>query len=123
MIPIEKLPDLNWNDIAVRELSLLEDDLVGSSTVAYRIGNVAVAGLIHDSFTSPPWFWFALAKDVTMRDLIDFRRFQEKIPSGALTAVQKDNERALRFATFYGFIDTGKEASNRDIEYKILRRA
>src|ERR1044072_1341899 len=73
MNPIERLPDLDWNEIARQEIVVTGADLVAKSDFAFQIGRVAIAGLIYHNYISPPWFWFALAKGVTIRDLIDFR--------------------------------------------------
>lgn len=123
MTPIDKLPELQWNDIALEEMLAGEtDDLVATSEVAYRVGNLAVAGLIYHTFLQPPWFWFALAKGVTIRDLLDFRRLKERIPHGALTAVNIKHHEAIRFAELYGFERTGKMEVHNDKTYLIFRR-
>jgi hypothetical protein len=118
---IDRLPDLDWSEIAKNEIILTESNLVEQSDVAYQIGQVAIAGLIYRSYTSPPWFWFALAKGVTIRDLIDFRRKREEIPPGALTAIRKDRLQAIRFAKFFGFEETNIVST--DDAYMIFRRA
>lgn len=122
MSPIDKLPDLDWNEVAKQEIIVTGADLVSRSDFAYQIGRVAIAGLIYHSYISPPWFWFALAKNVTLRDLIDFRAFREEIPEGALTAVCDEWPHAVRFAEFYGFEDTGETRPCNDRIYKIYRR-
>jgi hypothetical protein len=71
---------------------------------------------------SPPWFWFALAKGVTIRDLIDFRAKREEIPAGALTAVREEWPNAVRFAEFYGFVYTGEDRTIGSKTYRIYRR-
>jgi hypothetical protein len=123
MNPIKKLPDLDWDDIAKREIIVTGENLVEQSDYAYQIGRVAIAGLIYYSYTSAPWFWFALAKGVTIRDLIDFRRLQEEIPIGSMTAVRTDRVEALRFARFYGFEETGELRTLGNTTYKLFRRA
>lgn len=123
MNPIKGLPDLDWNEIARQEIIVTGADLVARSDYAFQIGRVAIAGLIYHSYVSPPWFWFALAKGVTIRDLIDFRAFREEIPQGALTAVCEEWPNAVRFAEFYGFENTGDERLYGDKTYKIFRRA
>lgn len=123
MNPIKGLPDLDWNEIAQREIIITGADLVAKSDFAFQIGRVAIAGLIYNSYTAPPWFWFALAKNVTIRDLIDFRALREEIPEGALTAICEEWPNAIRFATFYGFQDTGETRFFGDKSYKIYRRA
>lgn len=122
MSPIDNLPNLDWNEIAQREIIITGANLVAQSDFAYQIGRVAIAGLIYSSYTAPPWFWFALAKGVTIRDLIDFRALREEIPAGALTAVHEGWPNAVRFAEFYGFANTGEERTYGDKSYKIFRR-
>lgn len=122
MNPIERLPDLDWNEIARQEIIVTGADLVAKSDFAFQIGRVAIAGLIYHSYVSPPWFWFALAKGVTIRDLIDFRALREEIPKGSLTAICEEWPNAVRFARFYGFENTGEERSYGDKLYKIYRR-
>lgn len=122
MNPIERLPDLDWNEIARQEIVVTGANLIAQSDFAYQIGRVAIAGLIYYSYMSPPWFWFALAKGVTMRDLIDFRAMREQIPQGALTAVCETWPNAIRFAEFYGFEDTGETRLYGDKVYRIYRR-
>lgn len=122
MNPIERLPDLDWNEIARQEIIVTGADLVNKSDFAFQIGRVAIAGLIYHNYTSPPWFWFALAKGVTIRDLIDFRAMREEIPLGALTPVCEAWPNAIRFAEFYGFEDTGEKRLLGDKPYKIYRR-
>lgn len=123
MNPIDKLPDLDWTDVTREELVITGDDIVRRSDVAYRIGNVAVAGLIYYSFCSPPWFWFGLAEGVRFRDLIDFRALREKIPQGATTAINAMHDKSLRFARFYGFEPTGQVREFAGNKYLIYRRA
>ena len=122
MSPIRSLPDLDWNEIAKQEIIVTGADLVAKSDYAFQIGRVAIAGLIYHNYTSPPWFWFALAKGVTIRDLIDFRALREEIPQGALTAICEEWPNAVRFALFYGFEDTGERRSLGDKPYMIFRR-
>lgn len=122
MIPIEVLPDLPWSAIAKRQIHRTGVDVVQMSDAAYRIGNFAAAGFIYQTLTAPPWFWFVLAKGATMRDFIDLRRFQNNIPRGSLTGVEKDDAIALRFAKFYGFEETDLAAWQDNVEYLILRK-
>lgn len=119
---INGLPDLDWNDIARQEIIVTGANLVAQSDFAYQIGRVAIAGLIYHSYVAPPWFWFALAKGVTLRDLIDFRALREEIPRGALTAIYEEWPNAVRFAEFYGFEDTHEVRLCGDRLYKIYRR-
>lgn len=122
MNPIDKLPQLEWSDLAQEEIIVTGVSLVEQSVVAYQIGHVAVAGLWYDSYTSPPWFWFALAKNVTLRDLLDFRRLKDNIPQGARTLINSEREVAEQFAKLYGFEDTKDRLIQNGIEYKIFRR-
>lgn len=122
MNPIDNLPNLDWNEIARQEIIVTGANLVAQSDFAYQIGRVAIAGLIYHSYVSPPWFWFALAKGVTMRDLIDFRALRENIPVGALTAVCEEWPNAVRFAEFYGFAYVGEDRLYGGKTYKIYRR-
>lgn len=122
MSPIDSLPNLDWSEIASREIIITGADLVAKSDFAYQIGRVAIAGLIYDSYVAPPWFWFALAKGVTLRDLIDFRALREQIPAGSFTAIDEAWPNAIRFAEFYGFKDTDRDRLCGDRTYKIYRR-
>lgn len=122
MNPIKGLPDLDWNEIARQEIIITGENIVAQSDFAFQIGRVAIAGLIYQNYTSPPWFWFALAKGVTIRDLIDFRALREEIPEGARTAINENWPNAIRFAEFYGFEDTGERRVYDDKPYRIYRR-
>lgn len=123
MNPIDKLPTLDWNEIARQEIIITGANLVSQSDFAYQIGHVAIAGLIYHSYVAPPWFWFALAKGVRLRDLIDFRALREQIPRGALTAINEEWPNAVRFAEFYGFEYTGEKCLLENKPYMIYRRA
>lgn len=123
MNPIKSLPALDWNDIARAEIILTGEDLVAHSHVAMQIGNVAVAGLVYYAgFFNPPWFWFALARGITIKHLIDFRRMMEYIPTGSLTAVNENEPQALKFARLYGFEETGQIREHEGKVFKIFRR-
>lgn len=120
---IDKLPNFNWSPSALEEITATGREMVEHSDFAYQIGQVAICGLIYRSYLSPPWFWFALAEGVTLRDLIDFRRtYMEMIPSGALTAINENRRENIRFAEFYGFEDTGLVRLYKGVTYKIYRR-
>lgn len=124
MKEISELPDLNWSDRAKRQIaSAGGNKLIRMSQVAYRLGDVGVIGLVYQSFFSPPWLWFALAKGVTIRDLIDFRRMQDRIPRGTVVAVEEADETAYRFAAFYGFEDSGRLIESAGVNYIIMRKA
>lgn len=123
MSPINSLPALDWTELAEREIIVTGADLIAKSDFAYQIGRVAIAGIIYHSYTAPPWFWFALAKGVTIRDLIDFRALREEIPQGSLTAIDEKWPNAIRFAEFYGFVDTGEIKVYNDKPYRIFRRS
>lgn len=122
MTPIDSLPDLEWSEFATREILATGESLVTQSDFAYQIGQVAIAGLTYTSYTSPPWFWFALSKNVTIKDLLDFRALREKIPVGSQTAVNVAWPRAARFAEFYGFEDMNVSTVVGNETYKIFRR-
>lgn len=122
MNPIKKLPDLPWSSEAAAEIALTGQDLLDRSDFSWQIGQVAICGLVYSSYTSPPWFWFALAQGVSMRDLIDFRRLEKMIPVGAVTAVRKDRPTSIRFAKFYGFSSMGECRLYDGIEYELFRR-
>lgn len=123
MIPIDKLPSLNWTDNSRFEITEAGGDaLLDQSDMAWQLGNILVVGLIYSTFTSPPWMWFALTKDVKFRDLIDFRRLKDYIPLGTLTAVAEDFTVAHRFAKFYGFQITDEVAEVKGRRYLIYRR-
>jgi hypothetical protein len=120
---ITGLPDWHWKPNSQREITMNGIDLVKETDFIWRIGNVAVAGFIHASFLSPPWMWFVLAENVTIADLIDFRRLaQLRIPKGTLTCVGADFEVGLKFAKIYGFAETGGEVIYSDRQYKIMRK-
>ena len=123
MNPIKKLPDFHWADHARGEIAVTGPSLILMSDCAFAIGEVAIAGLIYSSYTSPPWFWFALTENVSFSDLIDFRRLQDEIPKGALTAVRTDFAPGHRFAKFYGFEATDRMQVHEGREYQIYRRA
>lgn len=124
MKEINRLPDLDWTDRAQRQIEAAGGDaIIGMSQAAYRLGNAGVIGLIYGSLLSPPWLWFALARSVTMRDLIDFRRIQHLIPQGTLVAVEEADEVAYRFAKFFGFEETGQELEHEGQLHLLMRKA
>lgn len=122
MTPINELPSLNWSTTASEQLQITGPEIVEQSHVAYQIGNIAVAGLIYGSLLCPPWFWFALADGITLRELLDFRRLMEKIPTGSLTAVNASHKEAIKFARVFGFEETDSEAEISGAIYKLFRR-
>jgi hypothetical protein len=123
MKEINKLPNLDWTDRARRQIDAAGGNaLINMSHVAYRLGNAGVIGLIYGSLLSPPWLWFALAKNVTMRDLIDFRRMQNLIPPGTFAAVEDADKVAYRFASFFGFVQTGHEVEHEGQLYLLMRK-
>jgi hypothetical protein len=63
-----------------------------------------------------------LAKGATMRDLIDLRRAQERIPQGTMTAVDKRDGIAMRFAKFYGFAETGQTILHAGTEFFLMEK-
>lgn len=124
MTPIHKLPALNWTDNSAYEIHAVSgDELLAQSDFAWQVGNLFVMGLVYSTYTSPPWLWFALSKDVKFRDLIDSRRIKDYIPTGTLTAVAEDFPVAQRFARFYGFEETGERVEFTGRGYLIYRRA
>lgn len=120
--PIRELPEWDWLPNSRYEIETTGADLIDASDFVYRVGKVVSVGFIYHSYTSPPWMWFAIAKNVGIADLIDFRRLTQMIPQGTLTAVAEDFPLALRFAKLYGFVDTEKEISHLDRVYKIMRK-
>jgi hypothetical protein len=124
MKEINQLPDFDWTERAQRQIDTHGGNaLLAASHKAYRLGNAGVIGLIYQSMFSPPWLWFALAKTATMRDFIDFRRMQELIPRGTLTAVEDGDEVAFRFARFYGFEDSGNSVEHEGQLHLLMRKA
>ena len=126
MNPIElvsALPDWEWTDHCQREILLTGEELVEESDFVWRVGNVATAGFIYNSLTSPPWMWFVLAKGVGIRDLVDFRRIARFIPKGTTTAVDGEFKTGMRFAKLYDFEDTGKTMFHPNGKtYKLMRK-
>ena len=119
---ITGLPNWKWKEHSEMEIALTGRELVALSDFVWRIGVVAVAGFVHHSYTSPPWMWFVLADNVTIADLIDFRRLSEQIPKGTLTAVDEKFPVAMRFARLYGFDLTGESITRNEHKYKLMRK-
>lgn len=119
---IHQLPDLNWSEHAKREIEMTGEELVELSDFVFRIGNVASIGFVYSSFLTPPWMWFVLADNITIGDLMDFRRLTAKIPKGTLTSVANDFPPALKFARLYGFELTGEEVDYSGKLYKVMRK-
>lgn len=123
MSPIKDFPpDFQPSLQARQEIIVSGKELLDMSDFAWRIGAVAIVGLIYHSLVNPPWMWFALGNNVTLRDLIDFRRMQEMIPTGTLTAVDEEFKQGHRFAEFYGFRRTGEVKFHKDRTYLVYRR-
>jgi hypothetical protein len=120
--PINELPDWEWMENSYREISLTGKDLVDASDTVFRVGTVATVGFIYHSFTSPPWMWFALTKNVGRADLFDFRRLASYIPQGTMTAVGDDFRAGLNFARVYGFQETGEMIDHADRTYRVMRK-
>jgi hypothetical protein len=120
--PINDLPDWEWQPNSEREIKLNGIDLVQSSDFVWRVGNVASVGFIYHSYTSPPWMWFALVKNIGIKDLVDFRRLARMIPKGTLTAVGTDFALGLRFAKLYEFEEIGEELTHLDRTYQVMRK-
>ena len=119
---IRELPNWQWKLHSLNEILRTGKELVMKSDFVYRVGNVATVGFIYHSLTSPPWMWFALANNVTIADLIDFRRLAEKIPSGTLTSVDLEFALALRFAKLYGFKETEELQYYKGRTYRVMRK-
>ena len=125
MIPIKQitsLPSLEWSPIAQIEMEENGFAFLDKTDVMWQVGDVAVCGFTWHTFFQPPWMWFALARGVTMRHLIDFRRIAKQIPHHTLTAVREDNEIAHRFATFYGFVPLGNQLVTDKASYTLYRK-
>jgi hypothetical protein len=120
---IESLPDLDWSDLARDEILTTGQELIDMSAAAWQIGNFAIVGLVYRTYTSPPWMWMALAKGVTLRHLLDFRRRQELIPPGTLVGVREAHGEAIRFAKLFGFEETDGRQLHAGHVYIIMRRA
>lgn len=125
MNPIElitALPKWKWKPQSENEISITGVELVAKSDFVWRVGNVAVVGFNYTSLTSPPWMWFALADNVGIRDLVDFRRCARMIPKGTLTAVNVDFAVGLKFAKLYEFEETGTVVEDCGHSYRIMRK-
>jgi len=126
MIPIKEitdLPPLNWSDQAKAEMQVFGCKPPAGTALAWQLGEYAVCGLVYTSFTSPPWFWFALADGVGLRQLIDFRRLVAYLPRGTATAVMEDFEEGRRFAEVYGFMKTDQVVNTGGLVYRIYKRS
>lgn len=121
---IANLPDLDWSDIAQREMLDVQtrEELIDKSQFMWQLGDVAVCGFVYRTFTNPPWMWFALARGVTLRHLIDFRALAMQIPKGTLTTVRSDFRVGHRFAQFYGFENLTDTVLHEDIMYTLYRK-
>jgi hypothetical protein len=126
MNPIELITALpknwRWKKHSEEEISMTGEELVDMSDFVWRVGAVAIAGFIHTSYTSPPWMWFVLAEKVRFSDLVDFRRLAAQIPRGTLTAVAMDYSVGLKFAKFYGFVETGEEVDYLGRPFMVMRK-
>ena len=96
------LPGWDWLDHSKMEMSINTTDVVGMTDFIWRVGKSAVVGFIYQSFLSPPWMWFLLSDQITIGDLMDYRRLKNLIPRGTLTGVQQGYDLGVRFATLYG---------------------
>lgn len=119
---VTRLPNWRWKEHSANEIAMTGEEIVELSDVVWQIGNVAVAGFIYQSLLGPPWMWFVLAEDVTIGDLIDFRRLSSRIPKGTETFVKSSFTIALRFAKLYGFEEIGKEVNYFGHPYKLMRK-
>jgi len=119
---IAGLPSWRFTSHCEKEIRLTGQQLVDESDTVWQIGNVAVAGFIYYSFVSPPWMWFVIRDNVTIADLIDFRRAATYIPKGTTTAVESQFTKGLRFAKIYGFEEIGEEIERNNLTYKLMRK-
>lgn len=119
---VTALPNWQWMPNSEREINMTGAQLCDMSDFVWRVGAVAVAGFIHMSYTSPPWMWFVLARNITIADLIDFRRLALLIPKGTLTAVAEDFPLGLKFAKVYNFVETGEVVEYPERRYRIMRK-
>ena len=120
---ISEIPDWEWKDNSAYEISAADvDKLINDCDFIFRVGNAAVAGFTYFSYTSPPWMWFLLAKDVGIRDLVDFRRTATLIPQGTITGVAVDFPLGFRFAKLYGFEETKQVCAENGRNYRIMRK-
>lgn len=119
--PIDNLPDLKWKEYFQREL-VNADEMLRASDFVWRIGDVAAVGFIYSNLLSAPWMWFLLAEDITIGDLIDFRRLSSRIPVGTLTSVMVGYDLAFRFAKFYGFEELDETHRYLDSDYRVMRK-
>ena len=120
---VTSLPNWKWKEHSQKEIILTGEELVETSDFVWQIGNCAVAGFVYTSYLSPPWMWFVLAENVTIGDLVDFRRLvMQAVPQGTHTAVAEDFKLAIRFAKIYGFEPTGEKIIYADRPYIIMRK-
>lgn len=119
---VKQIPELDWTQIAAREMLEQGLDAVADTDIIWQVGDVAVCGFKWFSFMRPPFMWFALARGVTMRTLIDFRALAERIPLGTITAVRESGSIERRFAEFYGFIDINEVVELSTGTYRWFRK-
>lgn len=119
---ITELPDWDWSAHSAEEIRLSGEELVKQTDVVWKIGDVAVCGFMYYSFVQPPWLWFVLAKNISIGDLIDFRRLCSRIPQGTLTAIRVGYEKGVKFAKLYGFQETSQRTFSDGYEYILYRR-
>jgi hypothetical protein len=119
---IAALPAWKWKPHSAKEIALTGEQLVMQSDFVWQVGNVAVAGFIYHSYTSPPWMWFVLNEGITVADMIDFRRLAEQIPKGTLTGVDLDFPLTMRFAKIYGFVEVDQTIERAGHIYRVMRK-
>jgi hypothetical protein len=119
---VTALPNWHWTKHCQEEINITGQELIDISDFIWRIGNVAVAGFVYNSYINPPWMWFVLAEKVTISDLIDFRRLTRKIPVGTMTCVASDFAIGLRFAKLYGFVETGEQREYFGKAHTLMRK-
>lgn len=119
---IKRLPEWEWMPKTSQEMLLTGQGLIDQTDLMWSIGNCAVVGFIYQSYLSPPLMWFALSAKVSFGDLVDFRRMAAQIPHGTITAVEEGFHTGIRFAKFYGFVETDMVQEYFGHNYKLFRR-
>lgn len=125
MNQIEKIftiPAWDWSENSKVEMIDMTEIVESATDFMWRVGNVAVVGFIHHTLLSPPWMWFLLNKDISVGDLLDFRRLTNMIPSGTLTGIKLGFVKGERFAELYGFVPTDVICEQGDLQYQVYRK-
>lgn len=119
---IKELPNLNWTERAKKQLEMTGKELVEQSQVAFTLRDKVVVGLIYQNLFAPPWLWFLLAQGASFRELVDLRNSRDMIPVGTKTAVEADDDLALRFATYYGFTNLNEVIEFQGTDYFLMEK-